>query len=713
MPNDSQNGLCPLIGLANDRTVMFSEVSALHRCYAKKIPRKPTEVEQETYCLASAYPACQYFDEAAVGWNSPREEDPRSVQTNSTEIFRFGPMALIGLLFTVIVSGVVFTGVVVTVNDVPEPVSVLKAAIGFTDPASDTADLNDEAVIDSSSRISETSGSALDMSPDMSIASLGFDLAAPSGADDENAELAEGIAGLILVPTPTPTPDAAQTNDDDNVLTLRPGGDDVGWWNNNDSRRNYVGDSFLYAGTRGDDTFVSAIKFDLSQVARGAKIESATLSLTGLRQDQIITDGSGNWMLQLVPESSLDELAEADFLTLYSAPASIVLFPQLSAYDLEEGRTNIWELDHNALAWLEQQIFNGDESVYVRIQSSPDGGADGLFAWDSGVGSESNGNPPTLTLKVGSAPPTPPPLPTRPQIIATLTPVPENVVTVVAQSVEATANAIAFGTNTPLPYAVVTPTSLPQNLATVAAAALAQGKPAVVLSTPTPASFAAATADARYATAVAQTTGTFTPVPTGFVTPVLIMPSPPAQSVATEAARIAEATWIAQSGAATPTPLPFNGVIGEYIYATPVPGNKATAAAELVIASAQASVNGTPTPLPWYVVVITEVPPPTATPIPLFLEPTATPLPFTPTPLPDGLPPEVYGRVIFLSDRTGSDEPHLLDMATGEIRLITQQWVYDFAREQLVASPDGQQMAVVEGDISRPNRLYWRPFSAD
>ena len=91
----------------------------------------------------------------------------------------------------------------------------------------------------------------------------------------------------------------------------------------------------------------------------------------------------------------------------------------------------------------------------------------------------------------------------------------------------------------------------------------------MLLLTPTPANAATATEQAAYATAVALTTGTFTPVPTGFVTPIIVPPSPPAQNVATAAAQVLAATATAQAPTpdgllptTTPTPLPFNAVLG-------------------------------------------------------------------------------------------------------------------------------------------------------
>ncbi|MCB9159909.1 MAG: PD40 domain-containing protein [Caldilineaceae bacterium] len=669
MTNESQQGLCPLLGLVADRSVMLSGVSDHHRCYANSLPRKPTVYEQETYCLTAQHGVCPYYNaDAALAASSDMEVTPTPAHGwTRARLLLWG----VAVLF----SGAILAGLVLFSTGEFDQAAALESAT----PMSGGADV--------------PTASPAPPTP--------FPVTVDAAAQDVPATSGQAVA-LILVPTPTP---AVAASGEGKTLTLSPDGGEVGWWRNNDPRRNYIGDSFLYAGQRDGDTYIAAMRFDLRDVPRGAPITDVTLSLTGLRRDQIVTDGSNTWLLQLVPESSLEQLPDADFLTLYSAPASIVLYPQLRASDLDEGRTNTWTLDANARAWLQQEVFNGATSVYVRLQASPNGSGDSLFAWDSGFGSASQGNGPVLTLVHGAPPPTPPPLPTVPVIVATLTKVPENVLTVVAEAATATTAAELVGTNTPLPYAVVTPTPLPQNLATVQAGVLGQELPAVVLDTPTPANVAEATANALYATAVAQTTGTFTPVPTGYVTPVLVRPSPPAQNVATEAARVAEATQTALNGGPTATPLPFNAVLAQYVYATELPGNVVTAAAVAVNATAQAEVNGTPTPLPWNAVIITAVPtplPPTATPLPLFLEPTATSIPNTATPLPVGLPPDVAGKIIFLSDRTGVEMPHLLDPATGEVQLITQRWVYDRAREALGGSPDGSATALVEEDITRP-----------
>ena len=257
----------------------------------------------------------------------------------------------------------------------------------------------------------------------------------------------------------------------------------------------------------------------------------------------------------------------------------------------------------------------------------------------------------------------------------------------------------------------LTPTPYPENLATVQAFARKNELPVVVLSTPTPNSTEEANAQSDYATAVALTTGTFTPVPQNFVTPMLVLPSPPAESLATEAARLATATAVAADPFhPSPTPLPHNAVMAAYVFATEIPDNSATAAAHAVIAEANALVHGTPTPLAWNVVVITRQP--TSTSPPPTPEPTHTALPLlireselTPTStstrtpvVPVNLPPELRNKIVFLSDRGGATQTYVLDPITDEISLVTQDWVHPKAREKLTYSPDNKHVVVVRPD---------------
>jgi hypothetical protein len=223
-----------------------------------------------------------------------------------------------------------------------------------------------------------------------------------------------------------------------------------------------------------------------------------------------------------------------------------------------------------------------------------------------------------------------------------------------------------------------------------------------VRNTPIPANAATATADAAYATAVALTTGTFTPVPTGYVTPVLLYPPPPAENVATAAARVVIATEEARLGISTPM-VPWNGVNAIYVYATPTPANAEIAAAQIREQNAAALTTGTPTPTPWNLVVITAVPPPLPTEIPMIvradqLEPTATPAPTIPATAQDLA--TFRGQILFLSDRTGEMETWAMDPNTGELLyLVRDARLHPLGRELFLANaPGGNERAIVEAD---------------
>ncbi len=483
-------------------------------------------------------------------------------------------------------------------------------------------------------------------------------------------------------------------------LRLNPREIDVNWWVSNESQRN-IGDSFLYAGFLDQLVYVSAVRFDLRRIPRGSPILGTTLSLTGLRDDRLDRNTEINWSVQLIAENDLADSASVDFASIFGAPASITLLPQLQTSDVAPGLTNEWIFDESAREWLFQQILDGATSVTIRISPFPVSD-NTLFAWDSGYGSESDGGIPQLAFELGPPPPTPPPTPTHPVIIATLTPEPENVLTVVAQTPTATVlPPSALATNTPGPtFEVITPTPLPQNLETVQAAAIEEELPPVVRHTPVPANAATATTDAKFATAVALTTGTFTPVPTNFVTPALYFPSPPAENVATAEVRSLTAT--AQANIPTAT-LPWNAVPVIYAYATPTPANRVTAIALIAMDNSIAATTGTPTPTPWNLVVITAVPPPTPTPIPLIVS--STDLEPTPTPtatrlLTDEDFARFQNKILFQSDRAGTQQTWILDPNTeAVVGYITDDRVYNQARERfLIFAPDGKKQTLVVPD---------------
>lgn len=703
---------CPYIGLHDDASVIRSSPTASHRCYAQT-PAAPVPVDyQAATCFTAAHGLCPYYVKQPVT-TAPAAFQPVQRAPRKQAAWLASALALLLLVGAGLV-GFIYAGDLLRspagqAGEAQSPAAVISIV------AAATADSTSTATPVPSLEATEVAPEQVTAAQE-SAAGPGLALAAQAvdGGQAQQAAALPPVAAVVRPQvavqgdfrTPTPYPDGQ-------VLVLQPAADEVGWWASNETRRNHIGDSFLYSGNFNSQTYIAAARFDLSRVARGAPIYGAMVRLTGLRDDRFVRDAGASWIVQLLAGDALPDMQQADFLTAFSAPASITL-PLMAEEDLVARQVNTWELDQVTREWLEQQLLDGATSVTVRLLPNT-GNPESLFAWDSGAGPETAGYPPQLVLSLGAPPPTPPPLPTKPFIVATLTPVPENALTAVAMAATATSVAETTGTYTPVPYQVHTPTPFPLNLATVQAGAATRGLPAVALQTPTPASEAEATGNAVYATAVALTTGTFTPVPPDYVTPVVVLPSPPAENLATEAARIVAATAMAEAAALnilpTPTftPLPYNAVIAEYVYATGVPENAATAAALAVIAEANAKVKGTPTPLPWNAVVITRVPtplptqPPTPTPIPLIVmstDFTPTPTPTEAGPVPTALPPELKNKIIFKSDRSGKEEVYALDPATGGIALITQGWVYPLAAQQTSISPDGAQQAIVKVDAN-------------
>lgn len=685
MTNPTVHTCCPHLGLDIDRTVILDEPTPDHRCYIQKLPSVPDFARQETFCISSNHVNCSLYVpartqnitlEATSGVASKSLKPPSHSKKAHNRLNNWRTV--------LILVSISLTVCLLLVN-------IYTHLLGIR--PSNALPLQEVDPTATSTSVLPTATSA-SSTPAVAVAIIITPTFTPVPTLTPTA-MPKDTSGRFVTPTPEPG---------GQVFLLGPKAGNAGWWKGEDTQRNHLDDSFLYAGAYDGQPFISAVRFDLSLIPRGAPIRQAQLRLTGLRQDQVPADATGTWLIQLVPESSLEILNPADFLTMLSAPAAMTLFPTLNAADLGTARVNQWELDETTRQWLENQLVDGATSVTMRIQASIEQG-EALFAWDSGLGPETKGDTPVLLLSIGAPPPTPPALPTKPVIVATLTPVPKNVLTVVAQAQTATAVAFTIGTNTPIPYAIVTPTPFPANLETVQAVARDHQLPPVVLDTPLPNSPAIATRDAQYATAVALTTGTFTPVPTNYVTPMLIPPSPPAENVATEAARVVAATAFASSGAETSTPLPYNAVIALYIYATSTPGNDATAVAEAVIATAGAEVNGTPTPLPWNALIITPmptltaIPSPTATPLPLLqsvTEFTPTPTPTTLQNIPETLPDNLRNKILFKTNRDGAETTYALDPSNGALYRINESWVYPLAQKQLAFSADGKHQAMVK-----------------
>ncbi|MBI1876656.1 MAG: PD40 domain-containing protein [Chloroflexi bacterium] len=180
----------------------------------------------------------------------------------------------------------------------------------------------------------------------------------------------------------------------------------------------------------------------------------------------------------------------------------------------------------------------------------------------------------------------------------------------------------------------------------------------VVTSTPTPENLITAAALAIVATQVAETSGTYTPVPANWVTPVVVTPQP-------------------------------------------TPANAATAAYQAALATAEAILSPTPVSV-W-----------TATPTPIFIllegelaTPWAT---LTPTATPQPIPTVLVGKIAFLSNRSGGDKPlaeplvYLIDPDGSHLAVLTDRSIYDTAVARDSYSADQRFRAFVkDADVWSP-----------
>lgn len=649
---------CPFLGLAGDPTTASTTPSMSHRCFAQNPAVTPDLTYQSGICLSAEHSSCPFF--VAPAPPTPPLPTPAAGPPLPADWRRLLPWAALGLLLLVVAF--------VYGRDLLSP-PVAPTAVALTAPPTATATMTARATL------------------------------TPTAA-----------ALPISFATPTPEPGGQ-------VLILSPKSGEAGWWSSGEARGNHLGDSFLYAGYFNRQVFISLARFDLSRLPRGAAVRQATLRLAGLNAERFQTNAGGAWSLQLLAAKALPDLSRADVQGVFNAPAAVTLFPVLGAGDLAPNTVNTWELDAAARAWLAAQVDAGAGAVILRL-SGPAGGEDTLFAWDSGSGPATAGNPPQLIVSLGPPPPTPPPLPTDAVIVATLTPTPANVLTLAAVVQTATAVAANLGTPTPLPYRVVTPSPIPLNLATVQALALARGLPPVVPHTPTPANAVTATADARYATAIALTTGTFTPAPAEAVTPVIVLPTAIPENVLTAVAQMRAATAEATT-TGTPTPWAWNVVVASptpvplLLTATPFPANAATAVYQAAYATLVALTTGTFTPLPPNATVVV----PNSAPLLVFRTPVpgdAVPAGLAPTPTavlpsaPTTLPTQLSGYILFSSDREGA--PLLLAYAPNARRLafLSQAWPYPLAVAAASRSPADDFSVVVQANERQIPQLFIR-----
>jgi hypothetical protein len=170
------------------------------------------------------------------------------------------------------------------------------------------------------------------------------------------------------------------------MITIEPGRGDTGWWTEGDTYASHLDDSFLYAGFFNGQPVLSAVRFDLQRVRRGAPIPEATMNLTGLNADRFHPEAGGTWTVQLLDPKAVPDAVRADFQTMYNAPAAVTLFPTLYPSDLAAGQGNTFALDKTARAWLELQALDGATAVLARILGHGDATRAALVQFEAHVG---------------------------------------------------------------------------------------------------------------------------------------------------------------------------------------------------------------------------------------------------------------------------------------------------------------------------------------
>lgn len=459
-----------------------------------------------------------------------------------------------------------------------------------------------------------------------------------------------GFVAAAETPAPVPTPASVgpvatpTVASGDTLLRATPAAAQAGWVGSGEERGNHWGDSFLHTGVVQGQIFHGALQFDLGRVPRGAPLRYAALQLTGLNDDRLDRAANGAWSLRWLDPAINANWSRASFQEIHNAAVLQTILPPLGQAELAPFAVNQFVFDAGQLRLLEQALIDNNLQIAFRLDG-PEIGADDLFTWDSGYGPATQGSPPELLIIAGPPPATPPPIPTEDYVVVTSTPTPANVLTAAALVVQATAQAETTGTVTPTPPNLVTATPTPENAQTADAQRLLAGLPLVVTPTAEPENGATAAALSAYATAVAITTGTFTPLPRDYVTATPTPPwavvtnTPTAQSIFQLLNRvIAEATRTAVAG--PPTPLPTGVATATPTRTgTPTPANAETAQARIIMVTIEALTIGTWTPT--YTATPTGAPPATGATVSAALTPTPQVAPLATVTLVEGAPQAV------------------------------------------------------------------------
>ncbi len=646
---------CPHFGLQADRASIFTEPAEEHRCYVATRCQRIDLDHQAAFCLTSTFDACPRFVAPPEPMPSPAVERPPSVPLAGGDVSSLPedaapappsrpPFWLVAFL---------------------EEISLLQwvawIAIAFLVLAAVYSYLNMRRSL---------------AGADPLVAPPSAPLVAPTPPPTMPPAETPTPAGAVPVVASTPVPRLPNPTLPPGRLqvVLYPVGNAVGWVSSSDPL-NHFGDRNLHVGAFEGHTYYGAMQFNLASVPLGSRIEAATLELAGLSGEHLGTGGT--WTLRLLGPEVDGNWVAATYDQIRDAPVLDTIPPELKPEDLAVRQVNVFTFTAVHLEELERRLETG--LVSFRLDG-PTQGADNLFTWDTGYGG-GFGNRPALRL-VYQPPPTPTPV-VVPAIPAT--PTPANVVTAVALAATATYQATAIGTPTPWPANMVTATP-----------------PVIVTNTPVPGNTATAEWVAAVATAEAFLYGTPTPLPTDVwtATPsptyVIVTSTPTPENVFTVVALAATATRVAAT-TGTYTPAPENWVTPIIVAPSPTPANTATAVYQNTLATAEAMAYGTPTPTPMNVW--------TVTPTPIFvlleggiLTPSPTP---TPTATPRSIPSELVGKIAFVSDRAGGEDPlvFLVDPDGSNLALLTDRWPYDLALARDAYSPDQRLRVFVKDAI--------------
>ncbi|MBI3941649.1 MAG: PD40 domain-containing protein [Chloroflexi bacterium] len=487
---------------------------------------------------------------------------------------------------------------------------------------------------------------------------------------------------------PTPPPGAS-------LASLVPVQNGVVWVDDGGIQAHF-GDRGLRVGFYQNHIYKGAIQFRLQSIPQGSQVIYAALALTGLSTETWHEEGK--WPVVMLDASVDKDFANQTADALLKAPSVGAVGDALVPTQMGLRQTALLPFSDDGIRRLTERLGQG--TVSLRLEG-PETGADNLFVWDSGYGQGVLGRRPTLYVQY-----LPPPTPTF--VVITLTPTPANIVTQVAQALEATSQALT-ATPTPIVGLLATPTPLK-----------------VIVPPPVPGNDVTATWQAALTSAQIFLTGTPTPVPPDAITAtptatyVVVTPPPTPANSQTAVARAVAAARSALI--ATPTATPPNMVTAtpiKIIIPTETPGNAATAVWQGMVATAQAFLTGTPTPIPPGALMATPVP--TQTPVPLFIPlnqltptPTATAGP-SPTPTPGTMPAELRGNILFLSDRLNPPSDQAASQAAGKsallmmanpladnpaertLSLLTNDWAYKKANSMMGDAPDGVQRVFVAG----------------